>query len=180
MSDRTPAARILGAIGLTLTLSACGTVYSSGETVTAEITGVWTESALATDLARRSPVERAAIAAAVPATAVRAGRAVQYACAEGTDSSTGGNAIAPEGLALKRGDTVTIAVGDAGRGVPNRVTSRITDPRKQRLTKRAYEFIPDWRERGLWNNFERAPVEPWVERNYAIVYGGFLIRCRQD
>ncbi len=162
-----------------LALSGCASVYSAGETVTAEVTGVWTEAALRTELSRRSPAERAAIEAAFPAGAVRAGRAIQYACAEGTDNSTGGNALAPEGLALARGDTVTIAVGDAARGLPNRVLARDADPRRQRMKVRAYRFIPDWRERGLWNNFEREPVEPWVERNYAISYGAFLIRCRQ-
>lgn len=162
---------------LSLGLAGCASVYTQGEQVHGLITAIWTEAAFDEQVRRASPAERAALLAAVPRETIRAGRAVQYTCADGTDSSIVANAVVPAGMSLAKGDTALVEVGDSVR-VPNMVIARITDPQRQKLLTNAYTFIPDWRERGLWQNFERTKVEPWVERHYERVYGSFLIRCR--
>jgi hypothetical protein len=44
-------------------------------------------------------------------------------------------------------------------------------------TLRAYELIPDWRERGLRNNYKKIELPPELRGRYRIVQGSYDIAC---
>jgi hypothetical protein len=44
---------------------------------------------------------------------------------------------------------------------------------------RAHKYVPDWKERGLYVNFERIPLQPEQRGRYEIAHSEYIIKCRQ-
>lgn len=127
------------------------------------------------------PVERQAAQAVGLADAdVAAGRLVRVHCAMMTDGWWAGLAVLPPAMQAARGTVVRMRMDDAGGNDRNGVNA-VVSPMVPTLTsgQQAYRFIPDWKERGLSNNFERVPLAPEHAARYLIVQGSYLIKCRQ-
>lgn len=107
-----------------------------------------------------------------------AGRVVGLQCAMMTDGWWSTLGLLPPGMQARRGDVVRLQVdelGDNDRTAFNRVLG--LEPGLVGSMP-AYRAIPDWRERGLSVNFERAPLAHEIQARYLVVQGSDLVRCR--
>jgi len=165
-------------------LGGCTTVsgsgnFKSGDEVRAEVLETWTAAAFEKELSEAStPQEREALRRII-GPAVQAGRAIQYRCAQGDNAMIIGNGILPAGMTVRRGEVVLISVGDSAGSIPNKVIGKPSSTRLQRGSfhrpGKAVSITP-------WASYwQEAPVEPWVEAEYARTNRttlNFLIRCR--
>jgi hypothetical protein len=117
-------------------------------------------------------------AAGVDDAAVAAGRVALVSCSPSVDATWSSFAILPPELAVQRGQVVRLRVledsGNDRLGLNTVVGGAQPGLPGSRL---AYRAIPDWRERGLANNFERIPLPPEHAGRYRIVQGSYVIAC---
>jgi hypothetical protein len=160
----------------TLLLSACAWGPAVNDVVSASVR-VLTPA----DVSRLKPLERQKLQEAGVRLEddVAAGRLVRVACAVMTDGTWGSLAVLPRGLSVANQDVVQVRVKDRGDNdhdgvneVLGLVSPRITSG------QRAYRFIPDWRERGLRNNFERIELPREIRDRYLIVHSTYVVKCR--
>lgn len=165
-----------GAIALaSVTLAGCGSLPTAGTTVTVGVSRLLD----AQEVARLKPAERASLAAAgIGAAEAAAGRVARVHCAVTTDGWWDSLAILPPGGSA--GTVVRMLVTDAGdneRLGVNRVgpEARVDLP----AGLPAYQAIPNWREAGRRDNFERVALPAGLQGRYTIVQGTYLVNCRQ-
>lgn len=150
-----------------------------GEVVTVAVQGPIT----ARDLTNRRDVaaaQPALQAAGIGAAEIDAGRVVRVQCAVMSDGWWDSLAVLPEGWRPTDDRALTLVVGDPGsndRLAVNRIVGRAQPPLGP--GGRAYRAIPDWRERGLRQNFEEQPPAGGPRSAYLIVQGAWLVRCRR-
>jgi hypothetical protein len=117
-------------------------------------------------------------AAGVTEADIAAGRLLLVSCSPSIDATWSSFAIAPPGVVARRGEVLQLQVredsGNERLGL-NRITGGIEPGLRD--TMPAYRAIPDWRERGLSNNFERLPLPPALQGRYRIVQGSYVIAC---
>jgi len=170
---------LLTAPVLPLLLTACASMLPGpGETVTVAVHG----PIAVKDLTGRRNVAaaRAALqAAGIGEQEVAAGRVIYVHCAVMSDGWWDSLAILPEGFAGPLdGRALRLRVQDRGdndRLGVNHVVG-VTEPPLRRGGL-AYRVIPDWRERGLRNNYEEQPPAGGPRSAYLIVQGSWLVRC---
>jgi hypothetical protein len=162
-----------------LLVAACGTPPRASETVWATVSEIYSPESLEkpwnSKLAERLRSE------GVGETELRAGRVIAADCGIGSDYSWRTYALAPAGMTLRKEQVVRLAVKDQGnddRFGWNAVTG-IVEPFPYPGSLRAYNFIPDWREKGLSHNIERIALQPAQRGRYVIVHSSYLIKCRQ-
>jgi hypothetical protein len=121
--------------------------------------------------------QRLAAAGLTPAD-VDAGRFALVGCSPSVDTWWPSYAVLPPGLAAKPGQVVKIRVQEDtanDRLAINPVVGGIEPGLSSKL--RAYELIPDWRERGLRNNYKKIKLPPELRGRYRIVQGSYGIAC---
>lgn len=171
--------RVLRAtLTICLLLCGCGSLPDHGETVTVAVHGPIN----AQDLARRNvAAARPALqAAGIGAQEIAAGRVLWVHCAVTTDGWWDSLAVLPPDFGPLDGRALMLQVTDQGdndRLAVNRIAGR-AEPRLG-AGGRAYRFIPDWRERGLRDNYEEQPPAGGPREAYLIVQGSWLVRCRR-
>ena len=109
---------------------------------------------------------------------VAAGRLLRVSCSPSVDATWSSFAIAPAGVAPQRGDVIRLQVQEDSRNDRlglNRAMSGVEPGLRDSMP--AYRAIPDWRERGLSNNFERIALPPALQGRYRIVQGSYVIAC---
>jgi hypothetical protein len=155
-------------------LAGCGSLPTAGTTVTVAISRLLD----ARDIARLKPAERANLqAAGIGATEVAAGRVARVHCAVMTDGWWDALAVLPSGS--RAGTVVRMQVTDAGDNERLGVNRVAADARLDLPADLpAYRAIPDWREAGRRDNFERIPLPAGLEGRYSIVHGSWLVNCR--
>ncbi|MCW5632750.1 MAG: hypothetical protein KIT17_05370 [Rubrivivax sp.] len=162
------------------TLPGCASLPAPGETVTVAVHAPITPH----DLTRRRQIAAARPAlqaAGIGEADVAAGRVLFVHCAVTSDGWWDSLAVLPPGFAGSLdGRALTLQVAD--RGDNDRLpVNRVVAVAQPRLGPGglAYRAIPDWRERGLRNNFEEQPPAGGPRAAYLIVQGSWLVRCRQ-
>lgn len=164
----------LGLLALA-TLAGCGSLPAPGSVVTVAPRGAITPQ----DLERRPDVRAALEAQGIGPAEIAAGRVLWVQCAVVTDGWWDSLAIVPAGLALAPGRALTLTVTDQGtndRLAVNRITALAEPPLGPGGL--AYRLIPDWRERGLRNNYEEQPPQGGPRAAYLKVQGSWVVRCR--
>ena len=109
---------------------------------------------------------------------VTAGRFALVGCSPSVDAWWPSYAVLPPGLAAKPGQIVRIRVQEDTtneRLAINPVVGGIEPGLSSSL--RAYELIPDWRERGLRDNYKKIELPREVRGRYRIVQGSYSIAC---
>lgn len=159
-----------------LALAGCASRPARQDVVTAAVLQVLDER----EVAALKPLQRQKLAeAGLAAGDVAARRLVEVSCGTMADGWWSGYALLPPGLQAARGDAVRVRVDDPGTndydGLNRVLESLGRDPASGRL---AYRMIPDWRERGLRNNYERVPMPPAIAGQYVIVQGAYARRCK--
>ena len=107
-----------------------------------------------------------------------AGRLLRVACGLGADYAWGSYAWLPAGVQVSRNAVVKLRVDEPDtddRMGLNRVQAAVPGVWGSRS---AYNFIPDWKERGLSRNIERIPLPPAEAGRYVISHSNYLIKCR--
>jgi hypothetical protein len=160
-------------------LLGCGSMPGPGDVVTVEAGKPIIEQDLAgrREIAAARPALQAA---GIGPEQIAAGRVLRVSCAVMSDGWWDSLAVLPPDFGPLDDRALTLAVTDRGdndRLAVNRVLSR-AEP-ALRPGGRAYRFIPDWRERGLRNNFEEKPPDGGPRAAYLIVQGGWVVRCRR-
>jgi hypothetical protein len=160
-------------------LVGCASAPGVGDVVTVEAGKPLTAQDLAgrRDMVAARPSLRAA---GIGPAEIAAGRVVRVTCAMMSDGWWDSLAVLPPDFGPLDDRALTLAVTDRGdndRLAVNRVLSR-AEP-ALRPGGLAYRFIPDWRERGLRNNFEETPPAGGPRAAYRIVQGSLLLRCRR-
>jgi hypothetical protein len=159
-------------------LPGCGSLPDAGETVTVALHGPISAQDLARpDVAAARPAFQAA---GIGAQEIAAGRVLRVQCAITTDGWWDSLAVLPADFGPLDSRALVLEVkdrGDNNRLPVNRIVGR-TDP-PLGPGGRAYRFIPDWRERGLRNNFEEQPPAGGPREAYLIVQGSWVVRCRR-
>ncbi len=112
---------------------------------------------------------------------IKAGRLLRVACGLGTDYTWGSYGYLPQEGAVRVDEIVRLKVEDPSnddRLGLNPVLGRVEDFGFPGST-RAYRYLPDWKEKGRFLNFERIPLAPEQEGHYEISHGNYVIKCRQ-
>lgn len=107
-----------------------------------------------------------------------AGRLLRVACGLGADYAWGSYARLPAGVQVGNNSVVRLRVDEPttdDRMGLNRVLAAVPGAWGSKL---AYNFIPDWKERGLSRNIERIPLPPAEAGRYVIVHSNYLVKCR--
>ncbi|HRA79523.1 MAG TPA: hypothetical protein PK956_12000 [Burkholderiaceae bacterium] len=161
-------------------LAGCASQPRQAETVWVTVVEVYSPESLRQSWNR--PLAARAGAAGLGEADVAAGRLLRVACGLGSDYVWGSYARLPAGMAVRRDEILELRVDDPGtddRMGLNPVVRRVAEfPFPGSL--RAYEFIPDWRERGLSANIERIALAPAQRGRYVISHSYYSIKCRQQ
>lgn len=117
--------------------------------------------------------------AGVDGAAVAAGRVALVSCSPSVDATWSSFAILPPGLVAQRGQVVRLRVREDSGNDRLGLNTVVGDvrPGLPPGSRLAYRAIPDWRERGLSNNFERVPLPPEHAGRYRIVQGSYVVAC---
>jgi len=160
-------------------LAACGTPPKADETVWATVAEIYTPQTLQQSFNRR--VAEHARLAGLDDADIRAGRVVKVACGIGTNYAWGSYAYLPLGVKVSNEQVVRVAVRDAGdddRLGWNPVLN-VVEGFRYPGSLSAYNFIPDWKARGLSSNLEPVPLAAEQRGRYVESHSRYLIRCRQ-
>lgn len=112
---------------------------------------------------------------------VGAGRLLRVACGLGTDQVWASYAYLPPGMSVRPGDVLEVRIEDpteTRRLGWNTIVGRV-ERFKFPGSARAYTYVPDWKEQGLDDGFERIPLQPEQRGRYEIAHSEYLIKCRQ-
>ncbi|MES2241288.1 MAG: hypothetical protein V4639_00295 [Pseudomonadota bacterium] len=160
-------------------LTACGTPPRASETVWVTVSEVFTPQTLAQDWNRQA--RDYAGAAGLSDADVAAGRVLKLACGLGADHAWASYGHVPPGMQVARNQVVILKVDDPGnddRMGWNPVLGRVQGFNHPGSLA-AYNFIADWRERGLRSNLEPVPLQTGQHGRYVISHSNYLIKCRQ-
>lgn len=165
---------------LPLLLAGCASQPKMAETVWVTVAEIYTPQSLGQSFNR--PVLQRFTESGYTQRDIEAGRLLRVACSLGTDYSWGSYATLPLGMRARKNDVLRLRIEepttDERMGL-NPVLDRVEEfPYPG--SSHAYRFIPDWKERNLFLNFERMPLEPDQRGRYFITHGSYTIKCRQD
>jgi hypothetical protein len=169
---------VVAAVAACTALAGCASMPGAGDTVTMGVVGAITEADLASrrDVAAARPALQAA---GIGPAEIAAGRVVRLKCAVMTDGWWDSLAVLPAGLRPNEGQALVVEVNDPGdnaRLPVNRVVAHVAPALGPGGL--AYRMIPDWRERGLRNNYEEIPPQGGPRAAYLKVQGSWVVRCR--
>jgi hypothetical protein len=116
-------------------------------------------------------------AAGVDDAAVAAGRVALVSCSPSVDATWSSFALLPPGLSVQRGQVVRLRVLEDSGNERLGLNTVVGGVEPLPGSRPAYRAIPDWRERGLSNNFERITLPPEQAGRYRIVQGSCVIAC---
>ncbi|TFZ00604.1 hypothetical protein EZ313_19305 [Ramlibacter henchirensis] len=116
-------------------------------------------------------------AAGVDDNEVAAGRVVGVHCAVMADGWWDSLAVLPPGLQAGEGTTLRVRVVDPGDNQRLGVSTVVDVPAQLPSRELAYRYVPNWRELGRRNNFERIELPPQLRDKYLIVQGSYLLKC---
>jgi hypothetical protein len=165
----------VGTVVASVLLAGCVSMPGQNDFVTAAVSPVTERAVALMNTLQKAKLREAGIGPSE----VASGRLVRVACAVMADGWWSGFALLPPGLAVNDQDVVQVLVKDPGtnayEGV-NEVVALVSP----RLTsgQQAFQAIPDWRERGLRNNFERIELPQVIRDRYFVVQGSYLVRCK--
>ncbi|WBY02982.1 hypothetical protein PE066_05455 [Ramlibacter tataouinensis] len=124
------------------------------------------------------PPELAAIrSAGVSDAQLAAGRVVGVHCAVMSDGWWESLAVLPAGVQAGEGTTLRVRVLDPGDNDRLAVSAFVELPEQLPRGGQAYRFVPNWRELGRRNNFERVELPSQLKDKYLIVQGWYLLKC---
>lgn len=129
-------------------------------------------------VARRNVDPRRLSAAGLTSDDVAAGRLALVTCTPSVDASWTSYAVLPPGLQAQPGQVVRLRVQQDSsneRLAINPVVGGVEPGLPASFL--AYELIPDWRERGLRNNYQKVELPPDRRGRYRIVQGSYVIAC---
>jgi len=112
---------------------------------------------------------------------IAASRLLRVACGLGTDHVWGSYAYLPPGMSVRKDEVLELRIDDPtndSRLGWNPVVGRV-ERFKFPGSARAYTYVPDWKERGRYVNFERIPLKPEQQGRYEISHSEYIIKCRQ-
>jgi hypothetical protein len=112
---------------------------------------------------------------------IAAGRLLRVACGLGTNDTWGSYAHLPPGMSVRRDEILELRIEDPAEDSRlgwNPVVDRV-ERFKFPGSARAHKYVPDWKERGLYVNFERIPLQPEQRGRYEIAHSEYIIKCRQ-
>lgn len=172
--------RVMGCSVALLALAGCASAPAPQSVAAASVWGVVTaaefQSGSSLKAVDRTSLRRAGVTEAQAA----AGRVVKLHCATMTDGWWEALGVLPEGVVAARGAVVRLRVTDVGdndRLGVNPVLGLVSPPLPS--GQQAYRFVPNWRELGRSNNFERVELPPDQKDRYEVVQGTYLVKCRQ-
>lgn len=128
--------------------------------------------------ARRNVEPQRLAAAGLTEQDVATGRLALVGCSPSIDAWWTSYAVLPPGLHAKPNQVVRIRVVQDStneRMAINPVVGGVEPDMPGSL--RAYELIPDWRERGLRNNYRKIALPEGQRDRYRIVQGSYNIAC---
>ncbi|MDQ9171830.1 hypothetical protein Q8A64_15560 [Oxalobacteraceae bacterium R-40] len=163
-----------------LALGGCATQPETSETVWVVVKSVYSADELGQSF--NSSAAKRFADAGFNEKDISAGRLLKVACGLGTDYTWGSYAYLPPGVAVKSGDVVRLRIDEPAtddRPGMNPVVDRV-ERFNYPGSLQAYRYIPDWKERNLFLNFERIPLAREQERRYIISHGAYVIKCRQN
>lgn len=164
---------------LLLLLSACASQPRSTETIWTTVADVYSKDKL--NQSYNAQVLERFRSAGFSEQDIEQGRLIRVACGLGTDYTWGSYAYLPPGLKVKKEDVLQLRVDDPGtddRMGMNPVLSQV-EWFKWPGSLHAYRYISDWKEKNLFLNFERIPLEPEQQGRYVVSHGSYVIKCRQ-
>ena len=112
---------------------------------------------------------------------IAAGRLLRVACGLGTDHTWGSYAYLPPEMSVRKDEVLELRIDDPtndSRLGWNPVVGRV-ERFKFPGSARAHTYVPDWKERGRYVNFERIPLQPEQQGRYEISHSEYIIKCRQ-
>jgi hypothetical protein len=128
--------------------------------------------------AHRNVEPRRLAAAGLTEQDVHAGRLARVSCSPSIDAWWTSYAVLPSGLDARPGQVVRLRVeqdSTNSRLAINPVVGGVEPGLPDRMP--AYELIPDWRERGLRNNYKKVELPHERRGRYRIVQGSYVIAC---
>lgn len=162
-----------------LALAGCASQPKMTETIWVTVVQVYTPKDMQQSFNR--PVLDRFSQAGHTAADIAAGRMLRVACGLGTDYTWGSYAFLPAGMQAHKDEVLRLRIEEPttdDRMGLNPVLGRVEEfPFPGNM--HAYRYIPDWKERKLFLNFERIPLAPQQEGRYAITHGAYIIKCRQ-
>lgn len=160
-------------------LSACASQPRSTETIWITVADVYSKDKL--NQSYNAQLRERFRSAGFSEQDIEQGRLIRVACGLGTDYTWGSYAYLPLGMKVKKEDVLRLRIDDPGtddRMGMNSVLSQV-EWFKWPGSLHAYRYIPDWKERNLFLNFERIPLEPGQQGRYVVSHGAYIIKCRQ-
>lgn len=165
-------------IAVTITaLTGCGSMPRTGEYVTVNVDYVFTPEIFG--LQGNEFTRLKAKEMGLGEDDIKMGRIVKVSCGVGSDWPWRSVAYLPAGMHAHEKEILNLRV-DNEPEYPNAGWNPLVS-RAEELnfpgSSSAYQFIPDWRERGLARNFERIPLDANQRGLFHIVFGEYLIKC---
>lgn len=171
--------RTLWATFAAILLAGCGTPPIAGDTVWVSVRRVLKPADLEQSWNRE--LASRVHAASLTAEDIEAGRLLHVGCGIGSDHGWGSYAILPKGPKVSPDKVLEVRVDqpttDDRLGL-NPVVGFV-DWFRFPGSLRKYEFIPDWREKGLRSNLRTIPLLPEQKGRYESVHSDYLIACKQ-
>jgi len=161
---------------LSVFLAGCGSMPVQNSVVTVQVWEVFGKA----DKHKRQlkPLELARLkAAGVSDDDIAAERVVGVHCAVMADGWWEGLAILPAGVAAAEGTTMRVRVIDAWDNERLGVNEFVEFPPQLPRGGQAYRIVPNWRELGRRNNFERIELPAELRDKYLVVQGSYLLKC---
>lgn len=160
-------------------LAGCASQPKPAETAWVTVVDIY--SAKAMQQSFNKPVAKRFMQAGFSVKDIEDGRMLRVACGLGTDYTWGSYAYLPTGMRVEKDEVVRLRIDepttDERMGL-NPVMGRVEGFRFPGALH-AHRYIPDWKERGLYLNFERTPLQPEQQGRYVISHGSYVIKCRQ-
>ncbi|AMO22544.1 hypothetical protein GCM10027034_29510 [Ramlibacter solisilvae] len=175
MRHKKATSALLPMAALSALLAGCGSMPAQNSVATVQ---VWEVFGRADKPNRLKPVELTQLrAAGVSDGDIAAGRAVGVHCAVMTDGWWEGIAILPSGLKAAEGMTLRVRVLDPGNNERLALSEFVEFPAQVPRGGLANRMIPNWRELGLRNNYERVEPPAGMRDRYLVVQGSYLLKC---
>lgn len=160
-------------------LAGCGTPPTAGDTVWVSVSRVFKPADLEQSWNRQLAAR--AHAAGLSRSDLEAGRLLQVECGLGPDYQWSSYAILPRSWTAPLNKVLEMRVDqpstDERLGL-NPVTGMV-DSFRFPGKLRQFEFIPDWKAKGLSSNLRAIPLQPAQEGRYVSMHSDYLIACQQ-
>lgn len=162
---------------LTVLMAGCGLMPKQNSVLTVQVWEVFGKVGKHNRQLKPSELDQLR-AAGVSNDDIAAGRVVGVHCAVMTDGWWEGIATLPAGLFAVEGTTMRVRVIDSGNNERLGVNEFVELLPQLPRGGQAYRFVPNWRELGRRNNFERIELPVELREKYLIVQGSYLLKCK--